>query len=117
MIRCNGQHRETMASYYVYVLRCENGSLYTGYTTDIQRRYLAHLQGKCKYTRSFKPTEIAGSWELASKSQALQFEKAIKRLSKQEKESLLTYPYLDQFFNLQPNYKGESLKSIAAEEN
>ena len=41
--------------YWVYILNCENGAFYTGYTTDLIRRYHEHLEGSSKYTRSFKP--------------------------------------------------------------
>ena len=78
-----------MSSYIVYMLRCDNGSLYTGYTTDLAKRYQAHLAGRCKYTRSFKPVAIAHYWVLDSKSEALRLERAIKALSRQEKEHLI----------------------------
>lgn len=81
--------------HYVYVLQCENGSYYTGYTTDIARRYQAHLNGtaKCKYTRSFKPVNIAQCWStFENKSEALKIERFIKKLSKQKKETLILDP-------------------------
>lgn len=82
-------------NYFVYMLQCENGSYYTGYTTDIARRYQEHLDGtlKCKYTRSFKPVKIAQSWTTAnSKSDALKIERYIKKLSKTKKQELVLYP-------------------------
>lgn len=85
----------TETNYYVYMLECENGSYYTGYTTDIARRYQEHLDGttKCKYTRSFKPKKIAQSWStLNSKSEALKIERFIKKSSKHEKQELISYP-------------------------
>lgn len=79
--------------YVVYILRCQNGSLYTGYTTDLARRYAAHLAGKCKYTRSFKPVEIASSWIIhADKAQAMRVERYIKSLPRYEKDALLSSP-------------------------
>lgn len=70
--------------FFVYILKCSNGSLYTGYTTDIKRRYQEHLNGsaKCKYTRSFPPIKIAACWKLedASPSLAIKIELFIKRL-------------------------------------
>jgi putative endonuclease len=81
--------------YWVYILLCENGAYYTGYTTDLARRYEEHLAGtdKCKYTRSFKPVKIAQSWHVASsKNIALKMEKFIKSLSKQKKEELILQP-------------------------
>ena len=82
-------------NYYVYVLQCNNGSYYTGYTTDIARRYQEHLDGtsKCKYTRSFKPVKIAQCWStLDNKSEALKIERFIKKLSKHAKQDLIVCP-------------------------
>ncbi len=85
----------TETHYYVYVLQCDNGTYYTGYTTDITRRYQEHLAGtsKCKYTRSFKPVKIAQCWStFDNKSEALKIERYIKKLSKQTKHELILYP-------------------------
>ena len=78
-------------SWYVYMLRCRDGSLYTGYTDDVNRRLSVHNSGKgAKYTRSRLPVALAYQEELPDKSAALKREFAIKHLSKQEKESLIT---------------------------
>ena len=85
----------TANHYYVYVLQCDNGSYYTGYTTDVMRRFQEHLEGstKCKYTRSFKPIKIAQSWStFDSKSEALKIERFIKKLPKKAKQNLIAYP-------------------------
>ena len=79
-------------SYFVYIIECKNGSYYTGYTTDIERRYAEYLDGsiKCKYTRANPPKRLAASWEFkATLSDILRIEKAIKKLSKQEKHALV----------------------------
>lgn len=81
--------------YYIYILLCDNGAYYTGYTTDLTRRYQEHLKGtaKCKFTRSFKPLSITQSWEICgSKSAALKLERAIKKMSKSEKQQLILFP-------------------------
>lgn len=81
--------------FWVYILRCSNGSFYTGYTDDLHRRYQAHVDGRggCKYTRSFKPIEIAGSWKIAgTKANAMRVERAIKKLSRAQKEKLIQKP-------------------------
>jgi putative endonuclease len=81
--------------YWVYILECENGAFYTGYTTDLVRRYQEHVAGtgKCKYTRSFKPVKIAQAWHITeSKNMALKMEKYIKSLSKKQKEMLIIQP-------------------------
>ena len=76
--------------HYVYLLRCGDGSLYTGYTDDVERRLAAHRSGKgAKYTRSRLPVELVYSEELPDKSAALRREAAIKRLPRQEKLKLL----------------------------
>jgi putative endonuclease len=76
--------------YWVYILHCDNDSFYTGYTNDLLRRYQQHLEGKCKYTRSFKPLCIAKAWQLSgTKSSAMKMENAIKKLSRECKEALL----------------------------
>jgi putative endonuclease len=99
-------------NYWVYILLCENGSYYTGYTIDLERRYKEHVAGtvKCKYTRSFKPMRIAQAWQLSEgKSAALRLEKYIKKLSKQEKEFLIAEPkrIIDIMLNLLP--RGEKV--------
>ena len=79
-------------AYYVYLIECSNASYYTGYTTDIQRRYQEHCIGskKCKYTRSFPPKKLLAYWEiLSSQSDALKLEKCIKQLSKKQKTKLV----------------------------
>lgn len=80
--------------YWVYILKCDNGNYYTGYTSDLVRRYKEHTlgTGKCKYTRSFKPLGIAQSWKIQNKSAAMRIEKSIKKMSKKEKEQLILNP-------------------------
>lgn len=81
--------------YWVYILNCENNTYYTGYTNNLARRYQEHVLGtaKCKYTRSFKPLNIAQCWKISeSKSLAMQIERFIKKLSKGEKKQLLLDP-------------------------
>ena len=78
-------------SWYVYMLRCGDGSLYTGYTDDISRRLAAHQSGRgAKYTRSRLPVELAYWEELPDKSSALRREAAIKQLTRREKLALIT---------------------------
>ncbi len=88
----------TETEYYIYILECSNGHYYTGYTTDIKRRYQEHLNGsiKCKYTRSFPPRKLAACWHFqnADLSAILKTEKAIKSLSKKNKENLISKPSL-----------------------
>lgn len=79
-----------MESYWVYILRCGDDSLYTGIATDIQRRLRAHQSGKgAKYTRSHLPVTLVYQEPQPNKSAALRREAAIKRMNRQEKLQLL----------------------------
>ena len=76
--------------HYVYLLRCSDGSLYTGYTDDVERRLAVHQSGKgAKYTRSRLPVELVYSEELPDKSAALRREAAIKKLTREKKLALI----------------------------
>lgn len=76
--------------YYVYMLRCADGTLYTGSTTDLERRVKVHNQGKgAKYTRSRRPVVMVYHEELDSWPSALRREAAIKRLTRAEKLALM----------------------------
>ena len=58
--------------YYVYVLACGDGSLYTGMTNDLRRRMTLHAAGRgAKYTRSHPPQELAGLWRCGERTAAL----------------------------------------------
>lgn len=75
---------------YVYILRCADGSLYTGWTNNLQKRVKAHQSGRgAKYTRSRSPVELVYSEELADKTAALKREYAIKQLSHEQKLNLI----------------------------
>ena len=72
--------------WYVYMLLCGDGTLYTGITDDVQRRLAVHRAGKgAKYTRGRGPLELAYTEELPDKSTALKREIEIKKLSRPEK--------------------------------
>lgn len=75
---------------YVYILRCGDGTYYTGSTTDLTRRVAAHNEGRgAKYTRGRRPVQVV-YWERAdSWSQALRREAAIKRLTRAQKKALI----------------------------
>lgn len=76
-------------SWYVYMLRCGDGSLYTGVTDSVERRLAAHRSGKgAKYTRGRGPLELAYVEEVFDKSAALKREIAIKNLTRREKDAL-----------------------------
>ena len=70
----------------MYLLRCRDGSLYTGYTDDVERRLAVHQSGKgAKYTRSRLPVELVYREKLSDKSTALRREAAIKKLPREKK--------------------------------
>jgi putative endonuclease len=71
---------------FVYLLRCADGSLYCGWTTDVDRRLAAHRAGTAsRYTRSRLPVELAASFAVADRSAALREEARIKRLPRARK--------------------------------
>ena len=75
---------------YVYMLRCADGSLYTGWTNDLTRRLAAHNSGRgAKYTRGRGPVRLAFSETFADKSEALGYEAALKKLSREEKQRMI----------------------------
>ena len=76
--------------YYVYLLRCGAGTLYAGYTNDLQRRLAVHNAGKgAKYTRSRLPVELVYWESFSNKSSALKREYAIKQCTRKEKLALI----------------------------
>ena len=77
-------------SYWVYILRCGDGTLYTGSTSDVERRAAAHNSGRgAKYTRGRGPVEVVYREELADKSAALRREREIKGLARAGKLALI----------------------------
>ena len=90
MARVSDKKIETSKQYIVYILRCHDGSLYTGWTNNLEIRLVEHNAGKAsKYTRSKLPVKLVFQEEVASKSEALKREIAIKKLQRQQKESLI----------------------------
>ena len=77
-------------TYYVYILRCADDTLYTGWTTDVKKRVEMHNSGKgAKYTRARLPVELVYTEEFEDKIDAQKREYAIKQLARAEKESLI----------------------------
>jgi putative endonuclease len=65
---------------------CANGSLYTGYTINVERRIALHNAGKGgRYTRSHRPVSLMATWTFNSKGEALRAERELKRLSREQK--------------------------------
>jgi putative endonuclease len=77
----------------VYVVRCSDGTLYTGYTTDVERRIAEHDRGEgAAYTRGRTPVELVHVEYFETRSAAMSREAAIKALSRPEKDALLSGP-------------------------
>jgi putative endonuclease len=82
-------------SYFAYVVECANGSLYTGWTTDLDKRIKKHNVGAgAKYTRAVGPVKLLASWEFESKNKAMSFEWYFKQLRREAKLRLLSQPGL-----------------------
>ncbi len=80
-----------MQQWFVYMLRCRDGSLYTGIALDVPKRVAAHNAGHgAKYTRSHSPVVLVWHEAMASESAARKREMEIKKLKKSEKEFLIT---------------------------
>lgn len=75
---------------FAYILRCADGSLYTGWTNDLSRRVAAHNAGQgAKYTRSRRPVELVYSEAFATKEEAMRREAEIKKLPREKKQELI----------------------------
>lgn len=76
--------------YYTYMLRCKDGSIYTGMTNNIENRVKEHLTGKgAKYTKSHQAEKLEIVWKSKSKSLACKLEYHIKQLTKKQKENII----------------------------
>jgi putative endonuclease len=79
--------------WFVYMVRCRDGSLYTGITTDLDKRVAAHSAGRgARYTRARRPVTLVYSRRVRDKSSALRTEHRLKQLTRAEKLALATSP-------------------------
>lgn len=77
--------------FFVYIVECADGTLYTGWTNDVEARVKTHNSGEgAKYTRSRRPVTLRYFEELPDKSSALKRERAIKKLSREDKLKLIS---------------------------
>lgn len=75
---------------YTYILRCSDGTYYTGWTNDIEKRVKAHNEGKgAKYTKTRRPVALMYYESFQTKEEAMRREWEIKHLKRQEKEKLM----------------------------
>ena len=77
--------------WYVYMVRCNDGTLYTGITYDLEKRIEAHNSGKdgARYTRSRRPVKLVYSEEAGSKSTAAKLEYKIKKMTRAKKMEMI----------------------------
>jgi putative endonuclease len=76
---------------YTYIVRCKDDTLYTGWTNDLEKRVNAHNDGKgAKYTKSRKPVALVYYEAFQTKEEAMSREYHIKRMSRKEKERLIS---------------------------
>jgi putative endonuclease len=88
LVKTVGEQAERV--WFVYVLRCGDGSLYCGITSDLERRLEQHQAGTgARYTRGRGPVERLIHWEYPTRSAALKAELAFKRLTRPKKEVLV----------------------------
>ena len=84
--------------YYTYMIRCEDNTLYTGITNNVEERFNKHITGKgAKYTKSHKVEKIEVVWRSKNKSLAAKLEYQIKQLTKKQKEELINITKLSTF--------------------
>lgn len=77
-------------SYYVYILRCKDGSYYTGHAKDVEKRFEMHKKGRgARYTRMHEPEKLVYMEEFESRSEAMKRERRIKTLSHNKKQQLI----------------------------
>lgn len=89
---------------YVYMIRCKDGSLYTGWTNNLEKRFRNHCEGKgAKYTRGRGPLELVYYEVFEDKKDAMKREYAIKQLKKSEKEKLINYKSDKNLTNFEEN--------------
>jgi len=75
---------------FVYILQCNDGTYYTGYAVDLEKRLQQHQAGiACKYTRGRLPVSLVYQEQLESKSQAMSREAFIKKMNRKDKERLI----------------------------
>ena len=80
-----------MPHYYVYILRCKDGSYYTGHAKDVEKRFEMHKKGRgARYTRIHEPEELVYTEQFENRGEAMTRERKIKKLSHDRKQQLIT---------------------------
>lgn len=82
--------RPVIGNWYVYMVECSDGTIYTGITNDVKARILKHNSGKgAKYTRARRPVKLKAQWKYSSKSASAQAEYTFKKLSRVQKLKMI----------------------------
>jgi putative endonuclease len=94
-------HAESHSEFhYVYLARCANGAIYTGYSKNVAQRIATHNAGKGgHYTRAHRPVELLACWSCRTKTAALKAEYAIKQLPRPQKLALATGDHAPEWLN------------------
>ncbi|MES0371876.1 MAG: GIY-YIG nuclease family protein [Mariprofundaceae bacterium] len=91
MKQVKGLKNNTETIWHLYLIRLKNGTLYTGISTDVERRFGEHKKGKgAKFLRGREELELVFNCPVGDRSSALKIEAAIKKLPKQKKEALIS---------------------------
>jgi putative endonuclease len=78
------------SDYYVYIIRCKDGSYYTGHAKDVEKRFDMHKKGRgARYTRMHEPERLVYVESFESRSEAMRQERKIKKLSHDKKQQLI----------------------------
>ena len=89
LVKNNGQKAAFCMKWQIYIIECQDGSLYTGITIDLEKRLAAHNAGKgAKYTTSRRPVQLVYREGAANRSEASKRENAIKKLNRNDKLAL-----------------------------
>ena len=79
-----------MPHYYVYILRCKDGSYYTGHAKDVEKRFEMHKKGRgARYTRIHEPEKLVYTEQFENRGEAMKRERKIKKLSHDKKQQLI----------------------------
>lgn len=88
--------KKVMVSNYTYILECKDGTYYTGWTNNLEKRLKDHNAGKgAKYTKARLPVDLVYYEEYQTKEEAMRREYAIKRMTRNEKSNLISRGSLD----------------------
>ncbi len=92
----NESDGKTNTAWFLYMIRCNGGFLYTGITTDVSRRFAQHQAGKgAKYLRGKAPLELVFQKLIGSRSDALKLEAKVKKWAKTDKEHIIRFGWVE----------------------